>query len=121
MQSGRTLFDVLGTLRSIPLGEGLTSPSVLLKSKNLKSNLNFVSSQLKTQQVNNDQVIEALHKRQGINQTKHQKQAEKLVVGMKIWVKTGHRQWVEEEILAHAATHRSFLVKLSNGQVTISY
>ena len=118
MQSGQTLFDVLGTLRSTPLGEGLPSPSVLLQSRNLRSNLNFVSSQLKTQQVNNDQVIEALHKRQGLNQTKHQKQAEKFIVGMKIWVKTGHRQWVEGEILAHAATPRSFLVKLSNGQVT---
>ena len=68
--------------------------------------------------MNNDQVIEALHKKQELNQTKHQKQAEKFIVGMKIWVKTGHRQWVEREILAHAATPQSFLVKLSNGQAT---
>lgn len=119
LKSNQTLHDVLATLRSTPAGDGLPSPSVLLQGRNLRSALNCMPAQLRSQQVSHQEIVGIFEKRQAQSQyynSPHQNHRE-YVEGMNIWVKQGHRNWVEGYILRRAETPRSFYVKLQDGRV----
>ena len=118
-QTNQTMHDVLVTLRSTPIGEGLPSPAVLLQGRNLRSNLHCMPQQLRPQTVDRSKVRDLLAGRQaqGVFNNSTSKQATQFVNGTSVWVKMGHRQWAPGVILEHAETPRSFFVKLDNGSV----
>lgn len=120
IQSKQELSDVLTTLRTTPLGDSLPSPAVLLQGRNLRTSLNCMPSQLKTQAVNNQKVVESFQKRQAQTQMHNSNyhRPKEFVTGMNVWVNMGHRKWVEGTILAHAETPHSFYVKLEGGKTT---
>ena len=118
-QTGQSLFEVISSLRSTPIGNDLPAPSVLLQGRNLRSSLNFMPSQLKMQSVDNDHVVRVLEQRQGVAQFNNtaQTQSKVFTAGMLVYVKLGPRKWVEGHILRPAETPRSFYVKLTDGRV----
>jgi hypothetical protein len=119
-QTNQTLYDVLTTLRSTPLGEGLPPPSVLLQGRNLRTSLNCMPKQLEAQQIDTKKVMEAFQARQAKLQMyrSSENRAKEFIEGMNVWVRVGHRKWVEGKVLGHAETPHSFHIKLETGLVT---
>lgn len=117
-QSGQSLSDVIRTLRSTPLGEGLPAPSVLLQGRDLRSTLNILPQQLKTQHIDNDKVVELFRKRQAQSQFSSSSNivAKNFVQGMGVWVKMGHRNWVSGKVVKHGDTPHSYYVELTDGR-----
>jgi hypothetical protein len=113
-QSGQTLRDVLVTLRTTPLGNGLPAPCVLLQSRQFRDHLNFSTTQLKMQKFDHAKIEEAFRKQLGSNANKATQPNEfRFITGSLVWVKTGHRQWERGVIMKHAQTPRSFWVEMN--------
>lgn len=118
-ESGQTLFDVLASLRSTPLGSNLPSPSVLLQSRNLRDHLHFMPQQLRLQKIDHNQIDKAFRERQSQDtfNTSPARLHVQFCVGMRVWCQLAHRQWVEGVIVRQAETPRSFYVDIGNGRV----
>ena len=63
---GRSLNDVLRSLRNAPIGGGLPSPAVLLQSRQLRTSLAINKQALEPQPLSTAEVREKLAKQQGI-------------------------------------------------------
>ncbi|XP_067951274.1 uncharacterized protein [Watersipora subatra] len=118
-ESNQTLFDVLASLRSTPLGGKLPSPSVLLQSRNLRNNLQFMPQQLKLQKVDINLIEKAFRERQSQDMfnTSPARRPIEMCVGMRVWCQLGHRRWVDGVIIRRAETPRSFYVNIGKGRV----
>lgn len=118
-ESGQTLFDVLTSLRSTPLGSKLPSPAVLLQCRNLRDSLHIMPQQLKTQSLDLKFIEETFRRRQSeaMLHTSPGKQPTEYCVGMKVWCRLGHRKWTEGTIVEHAEAPRSFYVDIGHGKI----
>ena len=118
VESGQSLLQVLSTLRSTPLGEGLPSPSVLLQARNLRGPLLSSPFQLKHVFVNDDAVRETLQARQS-KSTGAATSGHTLIplsVGQQIWCQMGQRHWVPGQVVKHDAAPNSYWVRLGDGR-----
>ena len=119
LMSRHTLYDVLTTLRSTPIGNGLPSPAVLLQSRNLRDNLHNSPYQLQHLQVRPNEVIETLRLRQGLDQARRPglNPPTRFVTGQLVYCRQAHRRWVPGQIIGHAPAPSSYYVRLQSGQV----
>ncbi|XP_067947615.1 uncharacterized protein [Watersipora subatra] len=104
-ESNQTLFDVLASLRSTPLGSKLPSPLVLLQSINLRNHLQFMPQQLKLQKVDLNLIEKAFRERQSqdmFNTSLARQPIEMCVDGV---------------IIRRAEAPRSFYVDIGKGRV----
>ena len=61
---GKSLLQTLAAVRSMPIGDGLPSPAVLLKGQNLCTNLHQMDHMLRPQHINAEMVRRKLEERQ---------------------------------------------------------
>ena len=119
-QTNQSLYDVLRAIRSAPISDGLPAPSVLLQGRALRDKLNFTPSQLKHQNLDLDNIDRLFRQRQAraCNDNSANKPDDfKFCEGMSVWVKSGHRKWLEAIIIGHADTPRSYFIRLTEGRV----
>lgn len=120
LESGQNLTDVLNTLRTTPIGNGLPSPAVLLQGRELrlKHGLHCLPEQLKPKVVDHSKIKDLLHKRsnESVFNSNSSTSRPRFHLGMNVFVKTGHRKWVRGTIVQHAGTPYSFIVELQNGK-----
>ena len=119
-RSNQSLSDVLRAIRSAPIGDGLPAPSVLLQGRALRDKLNFTPSQLKHQNLDLDNIERILWRRQARacnDNTASKPNDFKVCERMSVWVKSGHRKWLEAIIIGHADTPRSYFIRLTEGRV----
>ena len=118
LDTGGNLNDVLTSLRSTPVGQGLPSPAVLLQGRNLRDKLNCATHMLKHQNLDMDKIRESMGKQQSeSNFQANDKYPDcKFIEGMEVWVRMGHKQWKKAIIVEHANAPRSFIIELENGK-----
>ena len=119
LTSGHTLLDVLSTLRSTPFAGGLPSPAVLMQCRNLRDNLYNSVYQLQHVQVHAPTIIEMLQKRQGNDHISNSGTKSRAILfpGQQVYCRRNHREWVPAEIVGHANTPNSYLVRLESGAI----
>ena len=118
LDTGGNLNDVLTSLRSTPVGQGLPSPAVLLQGRNLRDKLNCATHMLKHQNLDMDKIRESMGKQQSESnfQANDKYPDSKFIEGMEVWVRMGHKQWKKAIIVEHANAPRSFIIELENGK-----
>ena len=96
LMSKHTLYDVLSTLRTTPIGNGLPSPAVLLQSRNLRDSLHNSPYQLQQLRVRPNEVIETLRYRRGHDQARRPglRPPVLFAAGQPVYCRQAHWRWV---------------------------
>ena len=116
--TNHTLGEVLATLRSTPLGNGLPSPAVLLQSRNLRDGALYTEPyQLQHLQECSSEVISLLQTRQAADRA-HKSGVHpppQFSPGQMVYCKRAHRDWVPGQIVGRAGAPGSYIVRLQSG------
>lgn len=119
LADGKSLLQVLSSIRSTPLGQGLPSPAVLLQSRNLRCDLHQVPAALKPQNVDFESVRKVLLGRQAKNSYYDSGKHRTLHTyrpGDVVRTRQGSR-WLPAKIVRHAKEPNSYWLRRENGSV----
>ena len=119
LPDGKTLTETLIALRSTPVGNGLSSPAVLLQGRNLRSGLHCHSESLMPKVVCPQQVKCCLLDKQSQCTFYHDANKsfkDPLTPNQTVRVRK-ERRWVPATVVRHTNIPQSYWVRLTNGYV----